>query len=101
MGSAAIERGGTRVTPGFPSLDVLGRDLLSVPAWRRAVSLALPFVFASSFLLFAANGWWMALFIPHEPHRETDLTRTRLFRSRLLSIVALAHLYHLEQRLLF
>lgn len=43
---------------GFPSLELLGRDLLQVPRWRRAASLAMPFALAGAFFLFAANGLW-------------------------------------------
>ena len=38
-------------------------------------------------------------FIPHDPKGETELTQTRLFRGRVLSIVALEHMYHLEHHL--
>ena len=38
-------------------------------------------------------------FIPHDPKGETEPTRTRLFRGRFLSMVALEHLYHLEHHL--
>jgi beta-carotene hydroxylase len=38
-------------------------------------------------------------FIPHDPKGETELTQTRLFRGRVLSIVALEHLFHLEHHL--
>jgi beta-carotene hydroxylase len=36
---------------------------------------------------------------PHDPKGETELTHTRLFRGRILSILALEHLYHLEHHL--
>src|SRR5207253_3713766 len=38
-------------------------------------------------------------FIPHDPKGDTELTQTRLFRGRVLSIVALEHLYHLEHHI--
>jgi beta-carotene hydroxylase len=38
-------------------------------------------------------------FIPHDPRGETELQQTKLFRGRVLSIVALEHLYHLEHHL--
>jgi beta-carotene hydroxylase len=44
----------------FPSLDKLGRDLLAVHPWRRAASLATPFLLTTAFFLFAANGLWIA-----------------------------------------
>jgi beta-carotene hydroxylase len=45
---------------GFPTLDTLGRDLLVVTKWRRAVSLATPFLLTTAFFVFAANGVWIA-----------------------------------------
>jgi beta-carotene hydroxylase len=44
----------------FPTLDTLGRDLLAVHTWRRAASLATPFLLTAAFFLFAANGLWLA-----------------------------------------
>jgi beta-carotene hydroxylase len=47
------------VDAGLPSLDVIGRDLLAVPAWRRALSLAFPFTLPPLFFFFAMRGWWI------------------------------------------
>jgi len=44
---------------GIPSLDELGRDLLRVPVWRRALCLVLPFAVTALFFLFAAREWWI------------------------------------------
>ena len=44
----------------LPSLEVLGRDLLEVPWWRRAVSLIVPFALTAGFFGLAARGWWWA-----------------------------------------
>ena len=44
----------------LPSLETLGRDLLEVPWWRRAVSLVVPFALTAGFFLLAAHGWWWA-----------------------------------------
>jgi beta-carotene hydroxylase len=44
---------------GLPTLDEIGRDLLEVPAWRRALSLALPFALAAAFFVFAHHGLWV------------------------------------------
>lgn len=41
-----------------PTLDGIGRDLLVVGAFRRAISLTEPFVIAAAFFAFAARGWW-------------------------------------------
>lgn len=38
-------------------------------------------------------------FIPHDAKADTTLKQTRLFRGRVLSIVAFEHLYHLEHHL--
>jgi beta-carotene hydroxylase len=43
-----------------PSLDLLGRDLLVVPAWRRAVSLAIPFLLAVAFFVCIGHGLLLA-----------------------------------------
>jgi beta-carotene hydroxylase len=40
----------------LPALDCLGDDLLVIPGWRRALSLALPFVIAVGFFLLWASG---------------------------------------------
>ena len=44
----------------FPSLDELGRDLLDVSAWKRAISLTLPFLLVAAYCVFAWHGWWLA-----------------------------------------
>ena len=38
-------------------------------------------------------------YIPHDARGETELTQTKLFRGKVLSWVALEHLYHLEHHL--
>jgi beta-carotene hydroxylase len=43
----------------LPSLDDLGRDLLEVRPWRRALSLAAPFLLAGLFFLLGAGGHWL------------------------------------------
>jgi beta-carotene hydroxylase len=49
-----------RGNDGLPSLDTLGRDLLVLPAWRRAISLSLPFLLVACFFVSAINGLWLA-----------------------------------------
>src|SRR5436190_1850680 len=134
----------------LPPLDEIGRDLLVVPVWRRALSLAFPFALVPLFFLFAAHGWWIAalacpvilsfvtygsvshdlvhrtmhlphwlnetllcammiagtwifpivtVIIPHDARGTSELTRTRLFRGKVLSLLAVEHLYHLEHHL--
>jgi beta-carotene hydroxylase len=43
----------------LPSLDELGRDLLDVAPWRRALSLSMPFVLAAAFFALAARGHYL------------------------------------------
>jgi beta-carotene hydroxylase len=43
-------------SPDLPSLDELGRDLLEVAPWRRALSLAMPFALGAAFFALAARG---------------------------------------------
>src|SRR5258708_15917536 len=45
---------------GLPSLDTLGRDLLVLPVWRRAISLSLPFLLVACFFVSATRGLWIA-----------------------------------------
>ncbi len=49
----------------LPSLDALGRDLLRVSRWRKALSLLLPFLLTASFFALSARGFWfLALLCP-------------------------------------
>lgn len=50
----------SETTPAMPSLDELGRDLLTVPRWRKAASLIAPFVFVGLFFVLASQGEWIA-----------------------------------------
>ena len=47
----------------LPTLDALGRDLLRVPVWKRAISLVAPFVLAALFFVLAAQGEWIAALV--------------------------------------
>lgn len=52
--------------------------------------------------LMIAGSWIFPLvtvFIPHNAAAATELRQTRLFRGKVLSIVAAGHLYHLEHHL--
>ncbi len=42
------------VTPGLPSLNELGRDLLHVTRLRRGLTIGLPFVFMATYAVFAS-----------------------------------------------
>ena len=53
-------------------------------------------------VLMIMGSWIIPLitsYIPHEPHAETELLQTRLFRGKVASLVAVEHLYHLEHHL--
>ncbi len=92
----AFRRGRDRswiVGEAFAVFVLLGAALAAIP---RTIA---PVTYAALMIL----GSWvfplMTSFIPDDPTGETELTRTRLFRGRVLSIVALEHLYHLEHHL--
>ena len=79
-------------------------EALAVVALLVASLAAIPWTTApATYAALMILGSWLfpfiTSFIPHDPHGETELTRTRLFRGRILSIVALEHLYHLEHHL--
>lgn len=59
-------------------------------------------VFLVYVVLMIMGSWIIPLvtsYIPHDPHSDTELRQTRLFRGRVASIVAFEHLYHLEHHL--
>jgi beta-carotene hydroxylase len=70
--------------------------MASIVAIRWTIA---PATFAGFMILGSWVFPFITSFIPHDPKGETELTRTRLFRGRILSIVALEHLYHLEHHL--
>ena len=73
-----------------------GMIIVMLAAATRSTSLA---VYA---LLVIAGSWifpFITSFIPHDPRGADELTQTRLFRGRFLSIIAFEHLYHLEHHL--
>ena len=43
----------------LPSLESLGKDLLVLPAWRRAISLATPFALVAAFFMLASHRIWI------------------------------------------
>jgi beta-carotene hydroxylase len=53
-------------------------------------------------VLMIAGSWLIPLitaYISHAPEKNDEVSQTRLFRGRVLSIIALEHLYHLEHHL--
>src|SRR3712207_7259590 len=47
----------------LPTLETLGRDLLRVSTWRRAISLIAPFVLTALFFILAEQGDWLAALV--------------------------------------
>lgn len=59
----------------------------------------LPAIYA---MLMIAGSWVfpvVTVLIPHDAHGSDELSQTRLFRGKVLSLLALEHLYHLEHHL--
>jgi beta-carotene hydroxylase len=59
-------------------------------------------VFLVYVILMVMGSWIIPLvtsYVPHDPHGETELFQTRLFRGKIASLVAIEHLYHLEHHL--
>jgi beta-carotene hydroxylase len=59
----------------------------------------IPFAYAA---LMIAGSWIFPVitaYIPHDASGSADIHQTRLFRGKVLSVVALEHLYHLEHHL--
>ena len=59
----------------------------------------LPAMYAALMIM----GTWIfpivTVIIPHDASGTTELTQTRLFRGKVLSVIAVEHLYHLEHHL--
>jgi beta-carotene hydroxylase len=69
---------------------------MAIAVWEQTKA---PLVYAA---LMIAGSWIFPLvtaYIPHDARGATELTRTKLFRGKVLSWVALEHLYHLEHHL--
>jgi beta-carotene hydroxylase len=82
----------------------IGGEVAAVLVLLFASLAAIPWTIAPAMYaaLMIAGSWlfpFITSFIPHNPKGETELTRTRLFRGRILSIVALEHFHHLEHHL--
>ena len=93
-----------------PKLSELGRDLLELTTGQRVLTLALPFIFVGIYFYAAFTSHWLIAvasvaylsvtsYIPHDASGRNELEQTRVFRGRLLSILAVEHLYHLEHHL--
>ncbi|MEO8033702.1 MAG: fatty acid desaturase [Acidobacteriota bacterium] len=72
---------------------LLGASMAAAPVTGAPLTYA---------LLMIAGSWIfpvMTAYIPHDAMGATELTQTRLFRGRVLSLLAMEHLYHLEHHL--
>ena len=58
-----------------------------------------PAVYAALMIMGAWIFPFVTVYIPHNASGTTALSQTRLFRGRLLSLIAFEHLYHLEHHL--
>ena len=75
---------------------ILAGYLASVAALPWTV---VPLAYAA---LMTAGAWTIPLitsYLPHDPEGKDELRQTRAFRGRVLSMIALEHLYHLEHHL--
>ncbi len=82
---------------------VVGEGVACLALAGLAVGLA---AVTPAFLVYAAlmvTGAWViplvTSYLPHDPDAEGELFQTRAFRGVILSVIALAHLYHLEHHL--
>ena len=75
------------------SIVLLGASIAAIPFTIAPIAYA---------LLMIAGSWIFPLitaYIPHNPEGTTELMQTKLFRGRVLSWLAMEHLYHLEHHL--
>jgi beta-carotene hydroxylase len=77
--------------------------VLSTAAFGACIA-AVPYTIAplAYALLMIAGSWIFPVitsYIPHDANGGSDLTQTRLFRGKVLSLLAMEHLYHLEHHL--
>ena len=81
------------IAEGMAILTLLAASVAALP-WTP-----FPAIYAA---LMIAGSWIfpiVTVLIPHNPRGEDALAQTRLFRGKVLSILALEHLYHLEHHL--
>ena len=76
--------------------------LLLLAAWVALAAAGITWLPLAYAALMIAGSWifpFVTSYLPHDPSGTSELTQTRLFRGRVLSVVALEHLYHLEHHL--
>jgi beta-carotene hydroxylase len=93
----ALRKGGPQrrwmIGEGIAIVTLLAACLAALP-WT-----ILPALFAA---LMIAGSWLfpiITVLIPHDPRGHDAISQTRLFRGKVLSLLALEHLYHLEHHL--
>ena len=84
-----------------PRLALEGSGILSLMILAMAATPwnSAPLVYV---VLVIAGSWLFPLvtvYIPHDGHAKEPLAQTRLFRGRLIQLIAFGHLYHLEHHL--
>jgi beta-carotene hydroxylase len=89
--------------PGSHRKWVIAEGILIVLLLVAAASF-LPWTLAPAIyaVLMIAGSWVFPIatvLIPHNAHGGDELAQTRLFRGKVLSVLALEHLYHLEHHL--
>ena len=80
-------------------LEAVGIAVLILMAVAACPWIASPLIYV---VLVIAGSWVFPLitvYLPHDGHADTPLTQTRLFRGRLIQLIAFNHLYHLEHHL--
>jgi beta-carotene hydroxylase len=78
---------------GLAVAGILGSSLAAIP-WTFWPAVYCGLVIGGSWMFPFVTSW-----IPHDASGDHDLSQTRLFRGRLISLLALEHLYHLEHHL--
>jgi beta-carotene hydroxylase len=76
--------------------------VIALLAAAAVISLKWTILPALYAILMIAGSWIfpiVTVLIPHNASGTDELTRTRLFRGKLLSLLAFEHLYHLEHHL--
>lgn len=93
----AMRRGGPHRK--WALLEATASTLMLIGAAALIPVTPLPAIYAALMIMGSWVFPFITAYIPHDPRGESELTQTKLFRGRVLSVVALEHLYHLEHHL--
>jgi beta-carotene hydroxylase len=91
-----------RTGKGERSLILLEGSLVALLILSSVLAIPLTTVPLGYVILMVVGAWITPLvtsYVPHDPNGKNPLEQTRVFRGRVLSIIALEHLYHLEHHL--